>query len=134
MRKRLVFLLASGALAVGFTSGSQRGHDVPFDGYWWKAATPSEKLLYVFGWEAGVNQGELSGCQNALLPDTNAVQACVKSGFMNKITSGPSAPTMGQMVALADRYYEDPKHAADAPSNALANALWDAYKRNQYPQ
>ncbi|HTV57672.1 MAG TPA: hypothetical protein VMJ93_02280 [Verrucomicrobiae bacterium] len=119
-------LAVSGALALGFAAGAQTGHDAPFDGHWWREAGRSEKLAYVFGWDMGVTQGELTGCQNALSPNQEAIHECVSTGFMNKIVVGPS---MGEMVAMTDRYYDDPKHAADPPSTALTNQLWDLYKK-----
>jgi hypothetical protein len=126
MKRGAVLLAVFSALAVGFTAGAQTGHDAPFDGYWWRGAPPTEKLVYVFGWDMGVTQGELAGCQNALSPNQEAINKCVSTGFMNKIVVGPS---MGEMVAMADRYYDDPKHAADPPNTALTNQLWDLYKK-----
>lgn len=79
------------------------------------------ELIYVFGWEMGVNQGELVGRQEALPSDKDAANQCILNGTMNRITKGVS---MGDMVAMADNYYDDPKHAADPPTTALINSLF----------
>jgi hypothetical protein len=109
------------ALIGGFALGAQvDDHSAPFDGYWWRAAPASQKLIYVFGWEMGVNQGEMVGCQEALPSDKAAADRCIMNGAVNRLTQGVS---MGDMVAMADRYYNDPKHAADPPTTALITAL-----------
>jgi hypothetical protein len=45
---------------------------------------------------------------------------------MNRLTQGVS---MGDMVALADRYYDDPKHAADPPTTALITSLFQSHAK-----
>jgi hypothetical protein len=115
------------ALLGSFALGAQVGdHSAPFDGYWWRAAPASQKLIYVFGWEMGVTQGELAGCQEALPYDKEAADRCIKNGAMNRLTQGVS---MGDMVALADRYYDDPKHAADPPTTALVTSLFQFHAK-----
>ena len=115
------------ALLGSFAPGAQVGdHSAPFDGYWWRAAPSSQKLIYVFGWEMGVTQGELVGCQEALPSDKAAADRCIMNGAMNRLTQGVS---MGDMVAMADRYYDDPKHAADPPTTALVAGLYQFHAK-----
>jgi hypothetical protein len=115
------------ALLGSFALGAQvSDHSAPFDGYWWRAASAEQRTIYVFGWEMGVNQGEIYGCQEALPSDKPAADRCVLNGIMNRITTGVS---IGQMVAMVDNYYDDPNHAADTPSTALTNKLSAHYKQ-----
>jgi hypothetical protein len=118
-----VILTLFGSFALGAQVGDR---SAPFDGYWWRDAPASQKLAYVFGWEMGVNQGEMVGCQEALPSDKAAADRCITNGAMNRLTQGVS---MGDMVAMADRYYDDPKHAADPPTTALITSLYQFHSK-----
>jgi len=131
MRTLLAILTISVALLVGFAAGAQTS-EPPFDGYWWRAASYREKAAFVWGWQFGTGTGEMWGC-TAGVADAGAsgpafktlVGKCVTDdSYLTKLNGGVSGVSIpGEIIGLVDRFYDDPRHAAEAPGNAIVNVL-----------